>query len=881
MKPMEEALARTCGARFWKCALQVNTGAYLEKWRGQNAGADKDPFNRDVAQACGDHGIEVVGLADHDDFELYEALTDALMQRGVVVFPGFELTSSEGFHMVCLYPPGTPSRRLREFRGALGVNPDRPSDPARENSEEIARNVLERQGGIWYAPHMTQDNGILKLKRHDAWRESRWVLAGHIPGPIDDLPQEYRQIVMNKNPDYRREWPIAPLHAADVSSPEDLAKASASCYVKMTEPSIEGLIQAFLDPESRIRLAAPEEPHAVIEAVAIANGYFDGLRLHFSDNLNAVIGGRGTGKSTLLECLRYALELSPIGGDAQKTHQGLVRHALDNGGSLHVQVRSAAQLGRRYTISRRFGEPAEVRDEDGGLSRLQPRDLLPGAEIYGQNEILEIARNRDLALDLVRRLLPGAVADQNNRNTLTARLAGNRSRLCAAREEVDALESRLNQLPGLEERSRDFQSLHLDDIRAIERERQVLERAGEDTGGFRTALSTFEESFPTDLAYLSEAAVGELPHAALWHRLREKVQRFGTRAQPHLAALAALANELEQGIGAIHSEWNTGRHALEEKLARSVAALPGMAGKSGPQIGREYTEIVRQIETLRPLAAARQAKGNLVASLEEERRKLLSEWRGMQHADFDDLHAAATRLNEQALGGKLRIEIREWGNREPLKAFLKTLDGIGEAKTRWVDTAAPLSVASLVDAIRKGVDALLDLFQLDGLTQGVAERLAAIAPDKLMELEELELPPRVNLLLNVSHQGKEFRDVDALSTGQKCTAILHLLLLERRDPLIVDQPEDHLDNAFIAERIVAELREAKQRRQFLFATHNANIPVFGDAEWIAPLFEREQQGRVDENAVGSIDLDPVKARVREILEGGKQAFEMRRAKYGY
>ena len=120
-----------------------------------------------------------------------------------------------------------------------------------------------------------------------------------------------------------------------------------------------------------------------------------------------------------------------------------------------------------------------------------------------------------------------------------------------------------------------------------------------------------------------------------------------------------------------------------------------------------------------------------------------------------------------------------------------------------------------------------------------------------------------------------------LSTGQQCTAILHMLLLENVDPLLMDQPEDNLDNAFIADRIVAELREAKTSRQFLFATHNANIPVFGDAEWIGVFTAAENQGRLGLEAQGSIDVPVIRDQVASILEGGRDAFIQRKEKYEF
>jgi len=97
----------------------------------------------------------------------------------------------------------------------------------------------------------------------------------------------------------------------------------------------------------------------------------------------------------------------------------------------------------------------------------------------------------------------------------------------------------------------------------------------------------------------------------------------------------------------------------------------------------------------------------------------------------------------------------------------------------------------------------------------------------------------------------------------------------------MDQPEDNLDNAFIAERIVAELRAAKIERQFIFATHNANIPVFGDAEWIGILETDEKQGKLSNDMQGAIDVIAIRDKAAVILEGGEAAFNQRKLKYGF
>jgi ABC-type cobalamin/Fe3+-siderophores transport system ATPase subunit len=122
--------------------------------------------------------------------------------------------------------------------------------------------------------------------------------------------------------------------------------------------------------------------------------------------------------------------------------------------------------------------------------------------------------------------------------------------------------------------------------------------------------------------------------------------------------------------------------------------------------------------------------------------------------------------------------------------------------------------------------------------------------------------------------------VQSLSVGQKCTALLSLVLLESQAPLLIYQPEDDLDNYFIFDHIVTTLMSAKEKRKFIITTHNANIPVSGDAELILVMQADDQKGWINADGIGSIDTDSIKQSVEKILEGGEVAFEMRKEKYG-
>ena len=128
---------------------------------------------------------------------------------------------------------------------------------------------------------------------------------------------------------------VAAVNAKDIVEPADLEDRAATCWIKMSDVSIEGLRQAFLDPGSRIRLNPKErkrepEEHTELLSLAWEGGFLDGAEVGFNPNLNVLVGGRGTGKSTIVESIRAVLGLDAGGTESQKAHEGIVRHVLRN-----------------------------------------------------------------------------------------------------------------------------------------------------------------------------------------------------------------------------------------------------------------------------------------------------------------------------------------------------------------------------------------------------------------------------------------------------------------------------------------------------------------------------------------------------------------------
>lgn len=893
------ALARSfpAGAVFHRCALQVNPHHYETTFRGKAAVGDAAAHTNAIVEKAAEIGVSVLAITDHNDVSGVPAFRRAAADRGIHIFPGFELSSSEGVHVLCIYPQDTDDARLGRFLGEFGITNTTPSsDLSNKAFVEILGKVQE-QGGVAIAAHVTNKSGLFEVLSGkpciQAW-QSDDLLAVQIPGPVEDLPQGVRQIVENKNAEYRRTHAaeeglaIAAVNAKDIVKPEDLDDRSASCWIKMSEVSIEGLRQAFLDPGSRIRLnpkagkLEPEE-HAELVALAWEGGFLDGAAIRFNPNLNVLVGGRGTGKSTVVESIRSVLALDAVGDEARTAHEGIVRHVLKSGTKISLLVRAHRPAVREYRIERTIPNPPLVRDDQGEVSNLSPKDVLPRVEVFGQHEISELTKSREKLTRLLDRFVERDESLPRRKADLRRDLEKSRRTLLDARGELRQIEERLAALPGLEETLERFREAGLEERlkeqSLLVREERVLSSIPERLAPFRECLESLKREIPIDRAFLSAKALEDLPGREILARANETFAQLDRD-------LERIAKELEQalegadgGVAGVRTEWEARKKEVQAAYEKILREL-----QKSRVDGEEFIRLRRQIEELRPLRERQSVTRRVEREHADRRRALLAEWEDFKAEEFRRLDRAAKKVN-QKLRDKVQVEVTAGGDREPLFRILR--DEVGGRLSEAIDSlrvARDLSLTQLVEGCRAGNNALNKAF---GITPAQAERLAKAEPEVLMRIEELDLPPTTSIRLNTAPAGNppEWQALEELSTGQKATAVLLLLLLESDAPLIVDQPEDDLDNRFITEGVVPRMRDEKQRRQFIFSTHNANIPVLGDAELIVGLTasgEAEHgHARIAPEHMGSIDARPVRELVEEILEGGKEAFERRRRKYGF
>lgn len=876
-------------ARFFKCALQVNPVGYIQ-YRGQEQSLSEAEYNQQLLNAALEAGVEVIGLADHGSVDQIDALRKLFNQNGIVVFPGFEIASSEKIHFVCLFDESKTCQELERILGRLDLlDPEDGILPTNLSSSQLIDKVNEI-GGFIYAAHCTNDDGVLKRRMNHVWQH-KGLLAAQIPSSIEDLRgienDFYRKVFLNKDPNYCREREMAAINAADVAKPTDIQANGASCLIKMTKPCFASFRQAFLDAGSRVRLNSdkPESYASAIEKIRFVGGYLDGLDIELSDHLNAVIGGRGTGKSTLLECIRYAFDLEPKTQNALKQHKSVIESNLGKErGMVEIKLRSATMHGRRFTISRKYGNEPVVVDEQGNISPYHPADLLPDLELYGQNEIYEMTRDEASRNQLIERFLEGEHQHFDADITkVFVKLKENRESINRALNQKDDIEAEVERLPKLQEQAKQFQALGIDAklkvIPKLEKEKQLNEQVNDAITRVKTAVETLKDSLP-DTVFISDASLEGLPHADLLKQQRGILETLKLDLTQQLGQLEQLASTTTTQLLPIQQMLAEKQQAEEQKLENAFKEIPASQGKTGRQIGAEYQALLKQIEQIRPKQVTLQNRKMQIDGLYNQRKLLLLELDQHTTARASSMQRSVKRLNRK-LDQKVKLTLRPEGNRQRLVDFLNTcsLDGVGLKRLAWV-LEQVFSPASLAATIRQGETELVRKFSIP---DSVVRALIHLPEQKLLEIEELLLPDTMTIELNVTHGERDaiFRPIDDLSTGQQCTAVLHLLLLDNQDPLILDQPEDNLDNAFIAERIVAELRRAKLSRQFLFATHNANIPVFGDAEWIGVLSVQDNKGMILPDQQGAIDVPKVQELAADILEGGKSAFNQRREKYGF
>ncbi|TKG68338.1 TrlF family AAA-like ATPase [Prauserella endophytica] len=869
------------GSTWFRCALQVNPFTYVQRYGKANTPTlDEETYNNSLVDALLENSISVIGITDHWCIDSGSTLRSLASEAGITVFPGFEATAKDGVHLLVLFDPAANAANINRIIGECGIPADcRDARPGKLDTQEMLA-AAESWNAVVIGAHVTSGGGLLvKLTGQSAiqaWTDPRLHAAALGGGT---LKQAHSEIINNRSAAYKRDHPIAILRAADINSPDDLRKSGSTCWIKLSSPTVTGLDLAFRTPKTRVRTDDPQvTAHSRFIGMDWTGGFLDGVRVRFNESLNVLIGGRGSGKSTIIESLRYVLGIPPLAKTSKNEHDAMIKNVLGSGTKiqLHVQLRTPAV--DNFLVERIVGSPPVVRDSLGTILSSKPSDLLDHADVFGQRELAELARDSELLTELLARYLPkGLDADGETART-RADLERSRTDILRCREGMAILEREISQIPILDERLARFDAAGVGDkLEAQDKaqhEEQLLKRAVDSLGPIDW------QGWQVETTYLGDMEATDLPRRPLLQQAQQVLDRYNNAVVAAAQAVESARVQARAELSEVQENWTSETEPIRKELNKVLRQL-----QPDGVDGSEYLKLRRQLSRLKPKKGKYDQAKEELTDLKAKREELLIQAEEHRAARLRALKSEAKKVGKR-LPGTVRATVNDGGDRSALTTLIDNrVRGRLDLVRNAIHTDSLLSPRSLATTIRGGTAGILTRF-LGTVTPAQANTLAKADEETLMLIEEVELPISTDIELNVgTKESPAWRGLDHLSTGQKATALL-LLLMHRGDgPLIIDQPEDDLDNRFIYDDIVPRIREAKDNRQLLFSTHNANIPVLGDADQIISLITEDGDsgiaGRVVEDGLGSIDHPSVRAMVEELLEGGREAFNTRRYLYGF
>ena len=605
-----------------------------------------------------------------------------------------------------------------------------------------------------------------------------------------------------------------------------------------------------------------------IERVQIEEGFLDGLDVSFVRGLNVIIGERGTGKTSLIELVRFCLGVQNYTSDSAKRS---LDHALSILGSGQVTV-TLADGEHKVLVTR------TASDDSPRTSGPYVRPI-----IFSQTEIETVGLQAQGRL----RLLDSFDGDQKSVDDIESEAASEVRSLTAEaealRREIDELSHQVEELPALNKQIAELrpkeQELAKVSADATEKKGQldIISANIATTAVGVSAIERFHQSVSRWQSSLSSVASGP-PALEQWPegagpdplaQCRASIERamdylnkaFDELRDAEAAAEAQLRSYLD-------SKLNVEDRARQ--LRKQVEALQAGAGAIVRQ-SQQLRERMAQLESLKVVLADRQ---KALSSLLAQRNTALDRLDSIREQRFSTRDSVAAQLST-TLGPRIRVMVSRAGQFETFAAAIA--DVLRGSGLRYNELSATLASNVSPRELLEAADTNdFDLIaEASGITKERAARaLAQLRESDLGALATVAVEDTVSLQLL---DGSDYKSISELSTGQRCTVILPLVLRHTDRILIVDQPEDHIDNAFIADTLIVSVLARSAESQIIFSTHNANIPVLGNADRVIQLGSDGRRGFPV--LASSLDDPAVVKAITTVMEGGAKAFRQRATFY--
>ena len=908
------------GSKWWKFDFHTHTPISNDYGRGDESIKRIKP--EEWLQNAMESGLDCVVVTDHNSggwIDVLKAKNKELRDRDIkpgwyrelTIFPGVEITvanSSSRVHLLAVFDPSCDSQKVTGVLGSCGITSGYGDDQNTSTTTgfvETVRKITEASG-VAIPAHIDGSKGLL---------EGITALTPEIEKSLSAVSAaEFCDIHKFENgvPALKRAVDrLAKVAGSDAHKPEDIGRHSS--WLKMSQPSIEGLRLALMDHEFCVKNQSENPnrlPDIFLSKLTIKAmrhcGRISGqpfvTRLH--PHFNSVIGGRGTGKSTILESIRIVSRRD----QNLETEAPRVKVELDKFMKLSqykgVMLNDTEILlelyrrGKNYQLRWRFDGQGVVLEEEanGAWQEIEAGDLrgrFP-ISIFSQKQINELASNPRGLLEVVDRSPEVDRAEwksrwesvksqflqlREHRRELLRQLAGEQQ----VRAKLGDVENDLKQyedkghgevLKQYQKRSQQKNGLPDDQvfddlssgIRALAANAglsdfpaHLFDEQDETTAG----IKAIHEQTTQEVKKVSET-LGKLADsvdALNAQRLKDiSSSKWHQAVQASIAAYDGLVKEYEEKKSqlsiSLYGEWVQQRNQLQQQLKRLDSIR-----KETESTEKRIEESIGKLQELRD-------------ELLEKRRRFLNKVIGassfvrmelVQYGDvstLEDEYRSLLNLED----GKFVSSICDSENKQGL---LWNFNKWEEARTPESDLPQLIShIKSRTFDIARG-----QVFGNHGSFDNRLKKLLETQPAIFDQLDAWWPEDMLRVKYSKDPSSSKFDDLEKGSAGQKAAAILAFLLSHGNEPLIIDQPEDDLDNALIYDLIVKHIHENKIRRQLVIVTHNPNIVVNGDSELVHVL--KYDGGQVQVDHQGGLEELSIREAICTIMEGGRQAFVKR------
>ncbi len=659
---------------------------------------------------------------------------------------------------------------------------------------------------------------------------------------------------------------ISCIKSSDAHQASDLG--TFPTWVQMESVSFAEL-RAALELPSRVCRQQPPTPTSYVAGLHVEGQFMRDYWMTLSPHLNVLIGVKGSGKTSILECLRFAL-----GSEVPHERQSEVAKHLNAilGPAGKVQLLLRRDDGARLLVERRVTDRKfRIRFEDDREVEVDsPESLRFPAAVLGWHEIEHAATERQ-----IRRLHMDAIAGRDEIKALTdaAQLQALSIRqlhevATAKYNEYVQLSATVAKQEAMREGLQQIQDSNLVELRdqmsSALAVRQEIERVATHLRGLPEIIASKLDSV-LQLSQFRLDAVSPLDKVASFVRrdiaeINEIAAQFCDKAVAITTTKAESVEThrkgAEESFGEFASKYQQRLNQLPPEVQRLLESHREAMDKTRelPNLKVRLTQLHGEIDdTLGKLASTSEA----VAKILDERLSL----RKSKVEAFNELLAeAGVRL--AVLGGIASDE--EFV--PTFNQFAPTRDAFNQLRSNHTPTQRfHRTLAASYGGLRE------DLNSGDRVMFSRADFGHLIT---VLENDDLEIR------FAVGKPGELFSPIDELSAGQRCTAVFPILLKLKEGPLIVDQPEDNLDNRHIAKSVSPVLVGDKRTRQIVLTSHNANLVVLSDPECIAVFEAIAGQCVLTKAGFLSHRASTITSDVLDILDGGERAMELRSRKYG-